>query len=110
MSVQSRRPHLALALDGKALLDLLRGDDGQVMGARLKTSDGAAHDVEAVCVAGTDGRFSPFPQKARTADHEAFPRSSTRHIATGSGVRPYDNDYPIRPKANDCPETASERV
>jgi 2-polyprenyl-6-methoxyphenol hydroxylase-like FAD-dependent oxidoreductase len=81
------------AREGTALVDLLRDDDGRVVGVTVRDGDGRETAIRARCVVGADGRFSSVARKAGARVREDFAdRTSTVHFATWEGVRPFDDD------------------
>lgn len=81
------------AREGMGLVDLLRDDDGRVVGVTARDREGHVRSVRAGCVVGADGRFSSVARKAGAQVREDFgDRTSTVHFATWEGVVPVDDD------------------
>lgn len=79
--------------EGMGLVDLLRDDDGRVVGVSARDRDGHERSIRARCVVGADGRFSTVARKAGARIREDFgDRTSTVHFATWEGVAPFDDD------------------
>lgn len=71
---------------GFTFSDLLRDDDGRVIGIEGR-ADGQAVTIRAGCVVGADGRFSLVARKAGARITEDYPdRTSTVHFADWDGV------------------------
>lgn len=81
------------ARDGVGFVDLLRDDDGRVIGVTARDRDGQARKIRARCVVGADGRFSSVARKAGARVLEDYAEhTSTVHFATWEGVAPVDED------------------
>jgi 2-polyprenyl-6-methoxyphenol hydroxylase-like FAD-dependent oxidoreductase len=79
--------------DGLALIDLLRDDDGRVVGVVTRDREGRERSIRARCVVGADGRFSTVARKAGARIVEDYPdHTSTVHFATWESVAPVDDD------------------
>jgi 2-polyprenyl-6-methoxyphenol hydroxylase-like FAD-dependent oxidoreductase len=88
----ARRPSVT-ARDGVGLVELLRDDDGRVVGVATRDRDGRERKIRARCVVGADGRFSSVARKAGARVLEDYAdRTSTVHFATWEGVAPVDDD------------------
>jgi 2-polyprenyl-6-methoxyphenol hydroxylase-like FAD-dependent oxidoreductase len=88
-----RRYASVTAREGMGLVDLLRDDEGRVVGVKARDRAGHERSIRARCVVGADGRFSTVARKAGARVREDFgDRTSTVHFATWEDVAPLDDD------------------
>ncbi len=87
-----RRHPQVTAVEGTSFLDVVADAAGSVTGVKIKTADGSLRSIEAGCVVGADGRFSPVARTVGAKIREDFTRTSTVHFAAWEGVLPHDDD------------------
>jgi 2-polyprenyl-6-methoxyphenol hydroxylase-like FAD-dependent oxidoreductase len=83
---------------GFAFVDLVRDEDGQVIGIEGQDGDGPKETIRARCVVGADGRFSLVARRAGAKVTEDFPdHTSTAYFADWEGIQfEGDRDRPAQ--------------